>query len=416
MATRVFISHSARDGRAAAVREAIRAELGKDEQYEILMDDVSLDPGDAWRARINLWLGSCDVAIVIVSPGALTSSYVAYELSILGYRRLRNPEFRVIPVFVDVTMQQVEASMLKPTVANEWFGIVEGEPADIATKIVAKLDGVVPIGSRPIERMARVLDTHLPNEDAHLTNAAAALEVRLPWDTEYPRRFCLALQILGSGMTDPCAMSLRRLREQPQFQTNLAKVIELVSSAWVDLRADELPALMKKPEPLALALNATNLKTVRMYLVSAKHRVPADAPTMTFHLANEPNIVIEERDDDDEYFEELVTAIRNVLYPKLNVTTDEAMKAALKKLAAVLHEPVVVAVRAAAVSPSIIAKLRDAFKHVTFFVLAEKTQIANADSTVIHVIRPLLGDEDESQCHARFDEFYDLVVNLPLGD
>lgn len=410
--TRVFISHSARDGRAADVREAIGRRLQEDPQYAVLMDDLKLEPGDAWRARINLWIGSCDAAIVIISPAALVSSYVAYELSVLGYRRQCDAKFRVIPVYVDVTSQQVNDSILKPTMAGEWSS-VHGSAADVAAQVVRKLDGVVPADARPIEQMARVLDAHLPTDDVYLDDAAAALGIELQWDAGHSTRFCLALKILGAGMTDVCAQALRRLRKQPKFQENLAKVIELVSAAWVDLKADELPALMKNPKPPALALNAARIETVKMYLCSARHRVQ---PTMSYILTAESNTVIEERRDEEQHVEELAGAVRKVLYAKLEVAGDDALKKALVKYAMKLGEPVVVAIPAAAVNASIIARLRMKFEHVTFFVLAGgKQNLASIDHPAIHVIRPPLGEEDERKCHAQFDEFSDLV-KLPLGD
>src|SRR4051794_31140378 len=146
---RVFISHSARDGDANAIRQAIRARLESvkvDDQarYSILMDDVTLDPGDAWRSRINLWLGSCDAAIVVISREALKSDYVAFELNVLGYRRWAEErdgrKFRIIPVFSGVTIAEVNASRLAPSQAGEWMGIIEGDERTIADKIVDQLD------------------------------------------------------------------------------------------------------------------------------------------------------------------------------------------------------------------------------------------------------------------------------------
>src|SRR5580765_8490745 len=102
---RVFISHSAADapgGGAAnvsahAVRIAVREAL-KAAGFQVLIDEVELKAGDTWRARINLWLGLCDAAVLILSPAVLDRPhYVAYEANVLGYRWSVDPTFRIIP-------------------------------------------------------------------------------------------------------------------------------------------------------------------------------------------------------------------------------------------------------------------------------------------------------------------------------
>src|SRR5206468_581773 len=112
-------------------------------------------------------------------------------------------------------------------------------------------------GVRPIEKQARFLDVHLPGTDDFLSQAAQELAYELPWDVTESKRYGLALRLLGAGMSLPAARAVRELRRDPEFRANhLEIIIALLSSAWVDLKAREIPQLIVKEDPPALLLNA----------------------------------------------------------------------------------------------------------------------------------------------------------------
>src|SRR4051812_32702182 len=96
----VFVSHSAREPQAAAVRDAVYRALDDSGRYRVFLDRESLEPGALWRSEINHWLGLCDAAVVVLSPSALQSTYVAYELALLGYRFTDATDPRLVPVLV----------------------------------------------------------------------------------------------------------------------------------------------------------------------------------------------------------------------------------------------------------------------------------------------------------------------------
>lgn len=106
---RVFVSHSARtDPDARQLLDELRAglEAVKDEdnhqRFAVLIDKDDLDPGMLWRQTLNTWIGSCDVAIVLLTQTALTSDYVQYETTVLRYREVSVPEHKctVMPVLI----------------------------------------------------------------------------------------------------------------------------------------------------------------------------------------------------------------------------------------------------------------------------------------------------------------------------
>src|SRR5690242_4194305 len=103
MALRIFVSHSSQEDKAVldAIAKAIKEHEtpeGK-KTFTLLMDTALLQAGDPWRARINLWLGACDAAVLVLSEKALESPWVVYEASVLSYRN-RGGKFLIIPVLL----------------------------------------------------------------------------------------------------------------------------------------------------------------------------------------------------------------------------------------------------------------------------------------------------------------------------
>ncbi|MBK1649582.1 toll/interleukin-1 receptor domain-containing protein [Rhabdochromatium marinum] len=111
---KLFISHSSRlddvphkytddDANWRLLRKTCD---GLKERYgdaiHILVDRDGLIPGDDWNRELNLWLAECQAAIILVSKRALEKSdWVAKEAAILGWRKVLNPNFILIPVTIE---------------------------------------------------------------------------------------------------------------------------------------------------------------------------------------------------------------------------------------------------------------------------------------------------------------------------
>lgn len=111
---KLFISHSSRlddlddDGRPSRRNwvllektcEALRDYYG--DRIEILVDQEGLMPSCDWEQYLNEWLAECHVAIILFSKRAAhLSNWVKKEATILGWRRQTDPNFKLIPVFID---------------------------------------------------------------------------------------------------------------------------------------------------------------------------------------------------------------------------------------------------------------------------------------------------------------------------
>lgn len=102
---RVFISHSATDtGWGKQLRECLAAEL-KNKNYEVFLDNFSLQPGDLWRPEIYRALTECDAAVLMLTPEALQSKWVLTECIYLAVRRDLNKhferDFTLLPVLLN---------------------------------------------------------------------------------------------------------------------------------------------------------------------------------------------------------------------------------------------------------------------------------------------------------------------------
>ncbi|HMW22779.1 MAG TPA: toll/interleukin-1 receptor domain-containing protein [Burkholderiaceae bacterium] len=101
---RIFISHGTDRGDAAEQAFLDRfAQTLKDSEtdqlpVEILLDKKRLEQGYEWEDSIREWLRICDVAIILLTPRAVTRPWVEKEATILFERHLTDQKLRVIPI------------------------------------------------------------------------------------------------------------------------------------------------------------------------------------------------------------------------------------------------------------------------------------------------------------------------------
>ena len=97
---RVFISHSAQaDDFADDLRRRLAKRLADD--YDVLLDEDAIDPGDAWRTKLYRWLGTCDAAIILLNQGVIDNpDWVRFETHVVSWRREFDDDVVVIPVLL----------------------------------------------------------------------------------------------------------------------------------------------------------------------------------------------------------------------------------------------------------------------------------------------------------------------------
>jgi 8-oxo-dGTP pyrophosphatase MutT (NUDIX family) len=131
----IFISHSAKDEDAKAVLTALYRRLSR-EDFEVLLDRERLAAGSEWRIELFAWLKRCHGAVILFSQDALRSSWVLQEATILNWRRIYEPDFVIIPVY----LPPVKPSDLD----TDWFAALDfGRIHGIKGRLIDGVDGIV---------------------------------------------------------------------------------------------------------------------------------------------------------------------------------------------------------------------------------------------------------------------------------
>jgi hypothetical protein len=413
MSVRVFVSHSVRDDPAAkkiqtALVKALQTPQNK-RRFTLLMDKTNLLPGDAWRAQINLWLGGCDVAVVLLSEGALQSSYVMYELSVLSYRKTEpGSTFKIIPVYIGkVDAKRLQKSRLDPTHLTEVQGLSEKDPDKLARRIVAELARCSPSPKRPIDRVVETIRTELDGiPSTVLDKAAAALDLDLPWKPDADRvgRFALRLLSVGMEAAMPALIELRQsLKNNPE---TMKLLVDLVASSWIDFKTlEQLPRVARLQSGRAVALNAADFKTPALY------RIAASSGRDTWMFTHCSNVCVPKKG------QTFAAALAEQVGQELRAYLQRAPADDLKKTLAALDmskQVVLVAMLWAGLDEKVVQTLEAEHPHVTFFFLTGTTAgDIPINENLMQLIVPQLYEDDEQHLIAHYDNLHTAIL-LPL--
>ena len=95
---KIFISHSTKTEEAQEFLDAVKNVL--DQDFDLRLDQISLEGGDDWRAQIYRWMYEAHGAVLLLTKEALQSKFVQMETTILTSRSFLQPEFALVPVLV----------------------------------------------------------------------------------------------------------------------------------------------------------------------------------------------------------------------------------------------------------------------------------------------------------------------------
>ncbi|HSF39090.1 MAG TPA: toll/interleukin-1 receptor domain-containing protein [Thermoanaerobaculia bacterium] len=406
---RIFISHSAKGDEALAVRKALKDALSG--TYEVLLDVETLQPGDAWRRGMNSWLGTCDAAVILLSEDALKSSYVAYEASILAYRKeVFTPSLLLLPVLLsDVSPEALEKSHLSPARLTEWQA-VRGTPEEIVKEVLERLKEVRFHELTPVEKQAKKVADQLRGvPDEVLREAANELSFHLPLAGTDPR-LRLATQLLSVSMPDAlrAVQVLRPDLPAAQQAEKMKRLIDRIASSWVDLRCiGRIPRIAKGKEPVrAFGINVSRWDTARMYVVCASHEDPDDK----WRARSCPGV------SGEDFTEALVREVREVLKHLMNSESEEELAQDLKAY----HEaeqPVIVGLERSGIDDTVLSRLRSEFPHATFFLMMGPEIEAGAplSDALVEMLFPRLLEKEEEAFQKQYQTFERALRYRPGG-
>ncbi len=290
MQLKIFISHSAKKDCTRTILATLYDTLAKEENIVPILDKEDLVAGASWRSTINVWLGSCDAAVVLICRDALKSDYVAYETSVLAYRHTdQNDGFTLIPVFIDgVDYPQIQESRLSPSFIQEIQGFAingNANPNNIMNGVVSKLRetaenarfleeprfeelygllkniGEVGLkgGYRAIVAQGTTRGTEIERHN---------LEKWFPGG-DLPLKLALKMTAAGFKGSAESLRSMRKFLPEP-IANNLKYLMDLLSSSWVDHKARKL--IRELPSTCSpLGIQTEEQKIVEIYVKCASH-------------------------------------------------------------------------------------------------------------------------------------------------
>ena len=389
---RVFISHSAnRDVASQPVLNDLEARLNALGDVEVLLDHSSLTAGEDWRSSINVWCGLCDAAILLVTRHSLTADFCIYEWSILGYRRAMTNHFSLLVLYVGTSPDDLRN---KPQNLAEIQGVDTTSVAAAWPRIQEWLNTVAPVEG-PTQHQARLIASLLSERlkvDGPQMHQARELgklplgawrPLQDPWEQ-------FALQLIGLGLQKAMPALLELQGEFKKYPQEWNEIIDLVCSSWVDDRASSRLAQLSREGSTdkSVALNASNGSTGRLYIIKASGRRPSASWCM--------GTVI----DSVGTFDGLKKNVSKSLRQVLNVGPDADLNRRLQ-VKRNNQQPVVLYLNGSGLDASWLARLRNDFDYVTFFVLAGSETV---DMDGVEWLRPEVLPEFEQAFWSYYDD------------
>ena len=362
---KVFISHSAKTTSVQDIRNRLFDSL-TDEGFPVLLDQKGIDLGQNWRAILNLWIGGCDAAIVLLCEDALKSSYVAYETSILTYRKDCDEDFLLIPIFIDpVDEEAIQSSRLEPSRIHDIQSVLKKVSCDqIVRDVIDKLK-TLHQKETPIDKSVKHLRYILKGVDPEiLEEEANKLSIALgPWDPKPDVAKSIAMKMMGVGL-EGSKETIRRLRRYLPEPKNVSidEMVDLVASSWVDYRSVvRIPKIAESD--WSIGVNGENPLTAKMYVIRACDFAPSDS----WPVVQVDGVYGEDAIDD--LVRSIYSSLSNTLKPgDIQEIDVHEIDAYLDNL----HdhgEPVFIALPFAGINHKLIEGLKKKFSGVTFFLL-----------------------------------------------
>jgi TIR domain len=364
---RLFFSHSTEDGSSdrailMSLEEALKAD------YEILLDRTALVAGGDWRSTINAWIGTCDAAVILVTPESIASDYCNYEWAILSFRR-KEDSLLIIPIYYGTAPEAIKgrAAQINEISGHFNFDNINNVTRKVRERLVAEIGLKKERHQMTILYVVKTLKDAVGFEEV-IETAAGKINLDLgTWDISSDKWFKFAVKIMGVGIGRAWPV----LRDLQHFfgganEEKFGDLVDLIGfCSWVDLgSAHRIKgcALRAAATQDPLGLNAEEVKTAKGYVLSASERGPRNNwPIGTAHAVFAS-------------YEDLTRRVQSALREALDLE-DGADDAKLKKYleARLKGEPVFVVLRAEGLNTDWLTQLRKLFAGVTFLILTGET-------------------------------------------
>jgi TIR domain len=421
----VFISHSAKEPVSRKILDNLVKTLAPD--FEVLLDQYRLEANDDWRRELNIWMGLCQAAIVLLSKTALKSDWVLQEATILRWRWAQDNDFVLIPVLVPPvkhsTLEQDER--FAPLALNEIQMISTDTPARVVARIVKRLEPLKTIGNTKtqLQELESVIAARLTELDTKrpraLQEAGTKLGKTFAWRSDLKYSDQLARALLGSEFPQ-IAEAVLVLAPYFDNSNTAIQIINKLFPLWVDPRAvTRLPEMVKLPQKQrAICVNGVDERTARAYVrrahlgfarvgddlwVLARVTLPSgydEHPTMQAEIIEK----------------EIVGQVLQALY--LGETDDLFAGPPARHLEAREQKEPLFIIVPGGLDEKVLDILRDRFFRFTFFLLKGEKVIEPdwLKLRSIEVLKPELGPDTETSVHVLYTQTVGRVKKLENED
>lgn len=271
----IFISHSSRQEPVEkALLELLRKEVG--DNVKLLLDQDLLRGGDDWRQEIHTWMGVCQAAVILFSPGVLAQpKWVRKEAFILEWRQTLDPKFLLIPVlmpgFTRADLAKVEfdpahLDRLQLTTDKQTLGeTAEALCGQILAALKPLLEGAVAANALGplVDSLAAELAPLTVNQCAVACTALAAKDT--VWTPVVPPHEQLAYALMNAPLS-AAARTLSSLDGTLKERTAVAASI--LAAFWVRAEAASrlLVASRRPPGCRSAVLNTDRVDIADYYI------------------------------------------------------------------------------------------------------------------------------------------------------
>lgn len=405
--SKVFISHRNSDTISDIFLSSLLTALQED-GHDTLVDCQLLQSGQNWRDEIYSWVGLCHAAIILLSHDAKDSIWVARETSILLWRRTLDPNFIVIPVYLDdLSPDEFTLGHFKDLQLREVQSIQLNDQALALTDIQQRLSNLNSNENTPLERDAcLVADCLAELDDDTLSHASSLIAFDLgPWTPDQNIKKTFSLQLLQVSITE-AVPALEYISSRMTTPHSAQRILELMAPSWVDICAarwliDCSHDTDLKPCPV---LNAKTMFAAGMYVRRASGQAKSDR---CWQVIPYSGVFGEEALDDTvtEIQEALSRCFNFIADPFESANETEQRLTRLLKTREETGKPVFIALQYCSGLSGILTQLQNALPYVNFIILSGEDfpEFSSAMSTKVKLVEPKLTAGAEAQAQHDYD-------------
>jgi hypothetical protein len=406
---RIFISHSAHEPEARGILQSLVLALEPD--FETLVDYRRLQDGEAWRDELFRMMNIADGAIILFSGSALDSIWVRTEASILSWRHTLDKSFILLPVLLHpLTSESLAVKEFSPMKLDALQAIKSDDVKDIVSRVRDKFKGLKRRDTL-YERLERQTASILRgiHDPAAVKDAAEQLGIDTnEWGFNDDQHLLLAVEMLKSGLTAPNKF-WRELNRYLNADT-IEKLIEMVSSTWVDLRAARwIPEVVRRESDRRLLAVNGGLDDVAEFTgISYVRRACCCAPDTSWPVLPVANAAGE---DVVGYYKKTIWAKLKGRIAKDPDVSDKRLKEILNALEQE-NEPLFVLFHPPLPDQQVLGELRAEFPTLTFFLLTGGKRLPQQGGQPVglELLEPELAPGEDDRAYTMYCKAHSVIT------